>query len=57
MKIEVEAVKLSSGWYVRPKGALGTCGWYPHPWEITYIPKAQGANDAVRKAHKYARWL
>jgi hypothetical protein len=57
MKIELEAVKLFESWYVRPKGALGSCGFYPRPWEITYIPKANGANDAIRKAHKYARWL
>jgi hypothetical protein len=57
MKIELEAVKLFESWYVRPKGALGSCGFYPRPWEITYIPKANGANDAIRRAHKYARWL
>lgn len=31
------ATRLNSGWAIRPKGALGTCGWINGvPWQVVY---------------------
>ena len=47
------AVKLNSGnqWAVRPDGQLGTCGWYPYPWTVTYVT-ARNEQEAIRKAEE-----
>lgn len=46
----MEALQLHNGeWVVRPRGQLGTCGWYPYPWEIILV-EATDAADALRKA-------
>lgn len=37
-------------WAVKPKGQLGTCGWYPGPWMIVYVT-APNEKTAIRKAH------
>jgi hypothetical protein len=56
--IEIEEIQLRSGkWYVHPKGALGTCGFHPVPWEITHIPRARSEQDALRRAPHEVRWL
>lgn len=48
--MEYEATELKPGRYaVRPKGQLGTCGWYPAPWTVIYVT-ARTANEAIRKA-------
>jgi hypothetical protein len=36
-------------WAVRPQGQLGTCGWSPAPWSVTYV-RARNAKAAVLKA-------
>jgi hypothetical protein len=55
--MEIEAVLLSGKWFVRPAGQLGTCGFYPVPWELTHIKRARSAEDAIRKASSQVRWL
>lgn len=51
--IELEATRLNGGtWAVRPKGQLGTCGWYPQPWTVAYV-KAATAEEAIRKARRF----
>ena len=47
--IELEATKLRECWAVRPRGACGTCGWYPRAWTVVYV-KARSAAEAIRKA-------
>jgi hypothetical protein len=47
---DMYAVRLRSGkWAVRPKGQLGTCGWYPYPWNVVYVT-ARNEQEAIRKA-------
>jgi hypothetical protein len=41
-------------YYVRPKGQLGTCGWYPIPWTIFYC-NARSKEEALRKFYKKFR--
>jgi len=47
----MEAVYLRDNlWAVRPKGALGTCGWINGiAWTVQYI-RAKSAEEALRKA-------
>lgn len=33
---QVDTVKLSSGYLVRPKGQLGNCGFFPYPWTAAH---------------------
>ncbi len=49
--MEYEATYLGDNRYaVRPKGALGTCGWIANtPWDVQYI-KAAHASKALHKA-------
>jgi len=49
----MEATHLGGGrWAVRPKGALGTCGWGKDgPWQTIYVT-ASSAQEAIRKAMK-----
>ena len=50
MRIELEATQLRGNTYaVRPKGQLGTCGWYPYAWTVQYV-RARSASEAVFKA-------
>lgn len=34
--IVLEITRYGAGYIARPKGALGTIGWSPFPWEATY---------------------
>ena len=34
----------------RPPGALGTCGFYPYPWDAIFVT-AVNEIDAARKAY------
>lgn len=47
----MEAVHLRDNlWAVRPKGALGACGWVEgKAWTVQYI-RARSAEEALRKA-------
>lgn len=56
--MELEAVLLTTGWYVRPAGSCGSVGWEPVPWELAYIKGARSASDAVARAkrHGVVRW-
>jgi hypothetical protein len=47
----LEAVKLSTlnQWAVRPKGKLGTMGWYPVAWTVCYVT-ATSEQIALRMA-------
>ena len=56
--MELEAVLLTTGWYVRPAGSCGSVGWEPVPWELTYIKGARSASDAVARAKRpgVVRW-
>lgn len=50
MQVEYEATHLRNNQYaVRPKGQLGTCGFYPVPWTVVYVT-ARSEQDALRKA-------
>lgn len=52
-KVEkLEAVRLRGGWYVRPAGALGSCGFSPVAWELYWVDKARNGNDAIRKVRR-----
>ena len=48
----IEAIKLPGGWFVVPKGALGTVGFYPVPWELTKIRYARSESDAIERAFR-----
>lgn len=50
--MELEATKLRTCWAVRPKGQLGTCGFYPVAWTVVYVTDARTAEEAIRRAHK-----
>ena len=49
MGYELEATRLTHCWAVRPKGALGTCGFHPRAWQVCYV-KAPTAAHAILKA-------
>lgn len=57
--IEIEAIQLKGGWFVVPKGACGSMGFHPVPWEITYIKGARSEADALRRARQpgAVRWV
>lgn len=38
-------------WAVRPKGQLGTCGWFPQAWTVIYV-NASSAQEAIRKTER-----
>jgi hypothetical protein len=46
----------SGGYWTRPAGALGSIGWSPFPWEITYgaTPSASVAN--FKRRHPKGQW-
>jgi len=46
-RIEVEVEVLNGRRYVRPKGQVGTIGWYPVPWELERVK-----NDSDIKRYK-----
>ena len=47
---DLEATKLRGRkWAVRPKGQLGTCGFYPYPWAVVYVT-AKSAEEAIETA-------
>lgn len=50
-RVPLEAIPtLRSGeWYVRPLGAIGSCGFYPVPWD-TQIIRATSPSGAIRLA-------
>jgi len=51
-QVELEATELNHGLYaVRPKGQLGTCGFYPVPWEVVYV-QAKSAEKAIERARQ-----
>lgn len=55
--MKLEATHLRDNLYaVRPEGQLGTCGFFPEPWEVQYI-RARSPEHAVRiaKAIGYTR--
>lgn len=48
--MEYEATHLRDNRYaVRPKGQLGTMGWYPEPWTVVYV-NANSVEQALSKA-------
>ncbi len=54
-EIELEATHLRGRKYaVRPKGQLGTCGWYPCAWTVQYIT-AHSPEQAILKARRNVR--
>lgn len=47
---ELEATHLRGNRYcVRPKGRLGTCGFYPFAWNAVFVT-ARNADSAIAKA-------
>ena len=50
MKIVWVATRLRDCWVIRPKGSLGTCGFYPVPWTAWYtkrLPKGMEVPDGL----------
>ena len=48
--LDLEAVHLRNNRYaVRPRGQLGTCGFWPQAWTVVYVT-ARSESEAVRKA-------
>ena len=38
--MQLTAVRLRDCWAIRPKGALGTCGWINGvPWTVQYVKR------------------
>jgi hypothetical protein len=36
--MKLDATKLTTGWAIRPKDVLGTCGWIENkPWTVKYV--------------------
>ena len=50
--MELEAVRLNGGWWVLPKGQLGTMGGHPVLWELAYIKGARSESDAITRAKR-----
>ena len=52
MDLTLEAERLNSGnWIVRPKGALGTCGFWPKAWRAINVGKRpRNEVQAIRRA-------
>ena len=48
----LEAIRLRNCWAVKPLGQLGTCGYYPYPWTVVFVPlpKAKTPEAAIRIA-------
>lgn len=52
---ECGAERLRDGaWIVRPRGAVGTCGFYPRAWSAVCV-RAPSAAQAIRKACRGVR--
>lgn len=51
VRVPLEAIRTSrSGeWFVSPIGAVGSCGFYPVPWN-TQIIRAANASEAITRA-------
>lgn len=43
--MKLEATMVRGGWYVRPEGQVGTCGFHPEPWEAVFV--GGGSADAA----------
>lgn len=42
------ATRVRNGYWIRPKGSLGTCGWSPVPWTAWFtkrLPKGMEVSD------------
>jgi hypothetical protein len=49
--------KMRSGDFViRPKGQLGTCGWYPKPWTCVFVKNLNNVFDKFFIANKQWLW-
>ena len=48
MKYEADHLR-GNRWAVRPQGQLGTCGFYPEPWDVVFVT-ARSESEALRKA-------
>jgi len=53
MKYEADQLR-DNRWAVRPCGQLGTCGWYPQPWQVVFVT-ARSESEALRKAERIRR--
>ena len=51
IEVELGATRVSDCWAVRPKDALGTCGFHPVAWTVQYI-KAASPAIAIARAKK-----
>ena len=50
MELEVEVLR-SGTRLVRPKGTLGTCGWYPKAWQVAVIHRREAPAAAFVRAN------
>jgi hypothetical protein len=50
---ELEATHLRDDlWAVRPKGQIGTCGFFPRAWTVVF-QKAPSAEKAILRARRF----
>lgn len=50
VKVDLDAEQLNSGnWVVRPRGSLGTVGFYPCPWTAQLV-RAGSMQEALNRA-------
>jgi hypothetical protein len=52
--MKLEATMVRGGWYVRPEGQIGTCGFHPEPWEAVYV-RGGSADDALVRGTELIR--
>ena len=51
MELEATQIRGQHRYAVRPKGQLGTCGWYPSAWTVAYVT-AVSEKEAIAKAKR-----
>lgn len=51
MSIELETERLRGSVIVRPKGALGTCGWHPQAWTAAMMRRGETPKAAFLRVN------
>lgn len=55
-KIELQTTQLRTCTVVRPKGGLGTMGWWPKPWDAAVIKRRETPAQAFLRVNKKWSW-
>lgn len=53
-ELEIEALASGNGYYCRLRGKLGSVGWSPFPWTVTYGRTMEEARAKFYERHKAA---